>query len=294
MSSGAGISPFDEQTADMPAMHGGAAVSLSPAPQLKDGAVELPKVTVITVVFNGAAHIEGTLLSVLGQTYPNLEYIVIDGGSTDGTVEIIRKYQPRLAYWHSEKDAGIYDAMNRGLAKATGRWVNFMNAGDTFYAAETIADVFASQQQDATVIYGGVEILYPDLNRIEQPGRPSRLWQGMQFSHQAAFVDTEYHRAHPYDIANRIAADLAFFYQAYQAQARFVASGKVIARVITGGVSEANRIRAILASRDAICGQRLRPLIRLYFYGRVISSVLRSFAKRCLPRAVVRKLILLK
>lgn len=294
MSGGVGILSFDEQATHTSVRHGDTAVSQPRTRQEAAEAIGLPKVTVITVVFNGKAHIEDTLRSVLGQTYPHLEYIVIDGGSTDGTVDIIRQYQARLAYWHSEKDAGIYDAMNKGLAKATGRWVNFMNAGDTFLADGTVAEVFATEQQGATVIYGGVEILYPDLRRIEQPGSPARLWQGMQFSHQATFVDTEYHQAHPYDSANRIAADLAFFYHAYRAQATFVASGKVIARVVTGGVSEANRIKAILASRDAICGKRLRPFIRLYFYGRVISSILRSIAKRCLPRDLVRKLILLK
>ena len=116
----------------------------------------------------------------------------------------------------------------------------------------------------------------------------------MQFSHQAAFIDTKYHQAHPYDVANTIAADLAFFYQAYKAQVIFLANEKVIAKVITGGVSEANRIKTILASRDTICGGRPLPLIRLYFYGRVISSMLRSMAKRCLPRVIVRKLIQLK
>ena len=254
----------------------------------------MPKVTVITVVLNGKAHIEDTLLSVLGQTYPNLEYIVIDGGSTDGTVDIIQKYQAGLAYWHTEKDEGIYDAMNKGLAKAMGHWVNFMNAGDTFYAAETVAEVFASMPQGATVIYGSVEILYSDLSRIERPGSPARLWQGMQFSHQAAFIDTKYHQAHPYDVTNTIAADLAFFYQAHKAQVIFLANEKVIAKVITGGVSEVNRIKTILASRDAICVGRSLPLIRLYFYGRVISSILRSMTKRCLPRTVVKKLILFK
>lgn len=296
------IISFNKQAANIPSMlsipvagmYECAVVSLSSVQPIVGGVVELPKVSVITVVFNGEAHIEETLLSVLGQTYPNLEYIVIDGGSTDGTVDIIQKYQSRLAYWHSEKDAGIYDAMNKGLAKAAGHWVNFMNAGDTFYAAETVAEVFTSMQQGPTVIYGGVEILYPDLSRIQRPGILARLWQGMQFSHQAAFIDTKYHQAHPYDITNRIAADLSFFYQAYRGQVTFLASGKVIARVITGGVSEVKRIQAILASCDAICGSQLRPLIRLYFYGRVISSMLRSMAKRCLPRAVVKRLILFK
>lgn len=264
---------------------------------LSQGAVpeaELPWITVITVVFNGRSYIEDTILSVIGQTYPNLEYIIIDGGSTDGTIDVIRKYEDKIGYWHSEKDSGIYDAMNKGLIRASGRWVNFMNAGDTFYAPDTVADIFAADTQTAAIIYGGVEIVYPDLVRVQKPGIPEKLWQGMQFCHQSAFTDIAFHQAHPFNITNKIAADLAFFYEAYQAKTTFDNCGKVISRVITGGVSEANRVKAILSSRDAICGQRLRPFIRLYYVGRVISSMLRSVVKRCLPRSLIKKLILLK
>lgn len=91
-----------------------------------------PKVSVVTICYNSVQFIEKTIQSVLSQTYPNIEYIVIDGGSTDGTKEIIEKYSSRISYWCSEKDRGIYDAMNKGIRKATGEWINFMNSGDCF------------------------------------------------------------------------------------------------------------------------------------------------------------------
>ncbi len=254
----------------------------------------LPKVSVITVVFNGEAHIEATILSVLEQNYPNLEYIVIDGGSTDGTVKLIKKYESKIAYWHSETDGGIYDAMNKGLTKATGSWVNLLNAGDTFHTSQIISDIFESKIDAATVIYGGVEIIYPDLSRLEFPGSPSKLWMGMQFSHQSTFIKTDYHKNNLYNVSNKIAADLEFFYRAYRAKEVFVATKKIIARVITGGVSESNRIRAISASCDAVCGSRFRPLIRLYFLWRMLDSIVRSIIKRSLPRSLVKRLILLK
>ena len=96
------------------------------------------KITVITVCHNAAKTLEKTIKSVLNQTYPNIEYIIIDGGSTDDTVDIIKRYADRLAYWISEPDKGIYDAMNKGIEVATGEWINFMNAGDTFYEENTI------------------------------------------------------------------------------------------------------------------------------------------------------------
>lgn len=90
-----------------------------------------PTFSIITITYNAVRLVEQTLLNVLSQSYPNIEYIVIDGGSTDGTVDIIRRYESGLAYWVSEPDKGIYDAMNKGLQKATGDYVWFINAGDT-------------------------------------------------------------------------------------------------------------------------------------------------------------------
>ena len=94
--------------------------------------MDAPIISVITVCYNVASTIEKTMLSVLNQTYKNLEYIIIDGNSTDGTVDIIKKYAERLTFWISEPDKGIYDAMNKGIVKATGKFLIFMNAGGEF------------------------------------------------------------------------------------------------------------------------------------------------------------------
>lgn len=104
--------------------------------------MNIPIISVITVCYNAAASLEETMLSVLNQTYDKVEYIVIDGGSKDGTLDIIKKYANRLAYWTSEPDKGIYDAMNKGISKATGNWVNFMNAGDLFIDNEVLSKCF--------------------------------------------------------------------------------------------------------------------------------------------------------
>ena len=88
------------------------------------------KITFITVCYNAIDTLEKTILSIINQTYPNIEYIIIDGASTDGTVDIIKKYEHKLSYWISEPDKGIYDAMNKGLKRATGDYINFMNADD--------------------------------------------------------------------------------------------------------------------------------------------------------------------
>lgn len=113
------------------------------------------KVSVITVVFNDAEHIRQTMESFFSQKWADKEYIVIDGGSTDGTAEIIKEYADRLHYWCSEKDNGIYDAMNKGVEHATGEWINFLNSGDMFCNDDVLSDVFGNDTYDvADVIYG--------------------------------------------------------------------------------------------------------------------------------------------
>ena len=119
--------------------------------------MKMPRLSVITVVFNNVKDIERTMLSVLNQTYTNIEYIIIDGGSNDGTLELIDKYKDRITKIISEKDNGIYDAMNKGLTLATGEYVLFMNSGDEIYARDTVEKVFDSAP-DADIYYGETEM----------------------------------------------------------------------------------------------------------------------------------------
>ena len=115
-------------------------------------------VTIITVVFNDKENLEKTIFSVANQKFKNFEYIVIDGGSTDGSLEIIQKYNHLIDHWVSEKDEGIYDAMNKGLSLAKGSWVNFMNCGDSFHDSSVLQNVKFDQLTNYTIIYGSAKI----------------------------------------------------------------------------------------------------------------------------------------
>lgn len=183
-----------------------------------------PIISVITVVRNDVAHIEQTMLSVLNQTYDNIEYIVIDGGSTDGTVDIIKKYSDRLAYWVSEPDGGIYPAMNKGLEHTKGEWVNFMNSGDCFVDDKVIEDIFmkklpqtlnAVQIEKLKMIGGGTYCVYEEdsIKSFLDPAKsPLVIPQEIPFSHQACFTRREICK---YDSEYKYAADYKVMYDVY-------------------------------------------------------------------------------
>ena len=166
------------------------------------------KLTVVTVSFNAKDVIEKTLASVAGQTYPNLEYIVIDGGSTDGTQAIVEKYAGRIAHFVSERDGGIYFGMNKGIAAATGDYLLFLNAGDVFADERVLADVaaFLEEHPEADAVYGDSEQIL-EYGRYRVKPSPERLGRAMSVSHQAIFVRTTLLRAHPFDVRYRYAAD---------------------------------------------------------------------------------------
>lgn len=115
-----------------------------------------PLITIVTVVFNGEQFLEETILSVINQTYDNVEYIIIDGGSTDGTLDIIRKYERAIDYWVSEKDVGIYDAMNKGVLVASGEWLSFLNSGDV-YSTKALMHVVNTDDDKFSLYIGACE-----------------------------------------------------------------------------------------------------------------------------------------
>jgi len=126
-----------------------------------------PKVSIITVCYNAERFIERTVLSVINQTYSNVEYIIIDGNSKDKTVELIKKYQSKVSRFTSEPDQGIYDAMNKGLRAATGDYVWFINAGDCIYNERTLENIM-KQANNEDFIYGQAE-------RVDENGN-TRGW----------------------------------------------------------------------------------------------------------------------
>lgn len=169
------------------------------------------KISVITVCYNAAEHIEKTILSVVGQTFTNYEYIIIDGGSTDGTIDIVKKYLNKIDYFITEADDGIYDAMNKGIYQARGEYLNFLNAGDYYFSDRTLAKVSNKLTNEDYVCgiakIGKCKYWIP----ISRFASATRIAHGHNINHQASFIKRKLFKD-GYDIHYPIMADDFFFF----------------------------------------------------------------------------------
>jgi len=175
-----------------------------------------PLISVVTVSYNAVSTIEQTILSVINQTYPHIEYIIIDGGSTDGTVDIIKKYADKIAYWVSEPDKGIYDAMNKGGLKATGEWIHFLNCGDRLYNKDIMSNIFFASD------YNEVGILYANMIKktrvgvfLGKPYPLEKFSNSFPIFHPSSYIRHSIFTKSMFDISYRIAADFALYRQLY-------------------------------------------------------------------------------
>jgi len=211
-----------------------------------------PILSVITIVYNNVKDIERTMLSVLNQTYPGIEYILVDGLSNDGTIDVIKKYEDRIAKFISEKDEGIYDAMNKGLALATGNYVIFMNSGDEFFDADTVAAVFASAD-DADIYYGETEMIddaAQSLGQRRHKAPKQFTWRGfslgMSISHQAIYIKRSL--IEPYDRKYQLSADIDWIIRSAKKAKKIINVNRYVAKYLVGGMSKTKH-RQSLAER---------------------------------------------
>lgn len=243
-----------------------------------------PKFSIITITFNAAGVIEPTLKSVLEQTYSNYEYLLIDGGSTDGTVEKAKASGIEFAHIVSERDNGLYDAMNKGIKLASGDYLCFLNAGDSFYSPQTlqtIADTASGEEELPHVLYGETAEVDEARNfvRMRRLKAPDKLtWRsfkdGMLVCHQAFYARRDI--APLYDLKYRLSADVDWCIRVMKASSKLVKVDAVVVNYLQNGLSLKHH-RASLVERFRIMSSHygLLPTI-----GRHIWFVLRAVIKR--------------
>jgi glycosyltransferase involved in cell wall biosynthesis len=267
----------------MPRVEGGARTK----GRLTTGTIERPLVSVITVVFNGANHLEETIVAVASQTYPNIEHIVIDGGSTDGTVDILRRYDDKLGYWMSEPDAGLYDAMNKGVALVEDpeSYILFANADDSLYSPDSIARA-VMLGQSADLVYGKMVLSDDQISGVL--GREVQLSDlaRQTLCHPATFVRKRvFDRVGKFDTSYRIAADYDHIVRCFTTPVSTQFVDVIVSRMRMGGLSE-DRFMLSCRERKSVIRRHFPLMRRLAGVWQVnLYDIPRNTVRRWLDRA---------
>lgn len=208
----------------------------------------LPKISIITIVYNGIDTLEKTILSIVNQEYTNIEYIIIDGNSTDGTQKLIHRYNNQITKWVSEKDEGLYDAMNKGLDLATGDYVWFINSGDEIPTKKTLSDIFNKNSDcDGDIYYGDTTMIDIEGKTIgaRRLSPPEKLcWKdfrnGMLVSHQS-FIAKRSIAPH-YNTKYRFSADFEWCLKILMSSRKVINTHQNLSLFLDGGITKNNII----------------------------------------------------
>ena len=243
-----------------------------------------PKFSIITVTYNAASVITPTLQSIAAQSYRNFEFLLIDGGSSDNTVEIVRNSGVEIAVLVSERDKGLYDAMNKGIARATGDYLCFLNAGDSFHTPDVLEKMVASiadREQLPDILYGETSEVNEERQfvRMRRLQAPEKLdWRsfrnGMLVCHQAFFAKREI--APSYDLTYRLSADVDWCIRVMKVSKDIVNTHIIIVDYLQNGLSLQHH-RASLKERFWIMSKHygLLPTV-----GRHLWFIIRAIIKR--------------
>lgn len=254
------------------------------------------KISVVTVCFNCRNTIEETIRSVISQDYPNIEYIVIDGGSSDGTLNVVNKYQTKIKNIVSEPDQGIFDAMNKSLKYITGYYVLFLNAGDKLVSSHIVSDIFGKQEYHEDLIYGDVYIqnelgyLFCKADAIysKKPTKKELVFKSQGFCHQSLFTKTSMLKNVGFNLKYPLGADYDTTAQIYykgNQEIFYVGQPISIFDDRTGGASH-NKIVQILKERADFFGYKPLICVYLYAYKEIIINKVKAIIESLFPNIV--------
>jgi glycosyltransferase involved in cell wall biosynthesis len=200
----------------------------------------LPKISIVTINYNRLADLKKTFNNVISlKNFHEYEYIIVDGGSSDGSVDFLTENSELISQWVSEPDRGIYDAMNKGATLASGEWIIFMNAGDCFFAEDTLQEVEAYLKSSVDVIIGGVESIYNDRYGYRtiksEPHDLEQFWHQIPTCHQSILVKRDLQVRYPFDPNLSWCADHDFLAKLYSLNHQFEAVPIVISKFEASG-----------------------------------------------------------
>jgi glycosyltransferase involved in cell wall biosynthesis len=246
-------------------------------------------ISIITVVYNGEKYLEQTIKSIINQTYDNIEYIIIDGGSTDGTIDIIKKYENKIDYWISEKDEGIYDAMNKGILRCNGEIIGIVNADDYIY--EYTLKMVADALQDSNIFYtyGSIHLMnekskiFGEYHPVDKYEIEKNKYKTMPFSHPSVFAKKSvYKEIGLFNTNFKFSADYDFILRMIENRLLGIKLPKHTGVFRTIGVS--GGMNSILDNYKVLVNRKIDKSI---IYKRFFNTLIKLMLSKYLPKFVV-------
>ncbi len=227
-----------------------------------------PFFSIITVCFNALEALKRTIKNLESQSFKDFEHIIIDGGSSDGSVDFIRSYAQKNKHviWVSEKDNGIYDAMNKGITKVRGEWINFMNAGDCFKGDQKLAVLHnVLNKTNSDVLYGDQEVVFDSYREIVKAKPVEDPWVSVRFCHQSAFYRPKCFKKHLYS-GKYITSDFEHAFSLYQQAYQFEYYPHVVACFWHDGLNTKNKIKLRYEIAEIVLphDKRIKTVVMLY------------------------------
>ena len=248
------------------------------------------KISIVTVSYNAVKTIEQTINSVVNQSYPNIEYIIVDGGSTDGTVDIIKKYENKIAHWVSEPDAGIYDAMNKGISLSHGDVIGIINSDD-WYSPDTVERAMEVLHDSAVDgVCGSIRyfsLLGEKLNILDVHSNPSlsEMHRRMSIAHPSVFLrKSAYQKYGGFSLDYPIAGDYELLLRMITLGAKIIYSPNIYVNFRLGGASGKHSLQSVRDVRKAryVHGVPFRVRLKCYIYDLLVNYY--EIMKRMLKR----------
>lgn len=239
----------------------------------------MDKISIITVVYNNVTDIDRTIRSCLSQTWENKEYIIVDGGSTDGTVDVINSYSEHLAFFCSEPDNGIYDAMNKAISHSTGDWIIFLNSGDRFFSETALSDVMKVENEGIDVLYGdSVEINNVTATLVEASDDVNVMKHFPAYRHGSSLVRGDLHRKELFDLGRKdlgYALDWELIHRLYVSGCAFKKVNTIIECYKKEGISNHEILNRWYSYKITRNGKGIKDF--LYFVKSVCTYIYSSF-----------------
>lgn len=249
---------------------------------------QMPLLSIITINFNQADGLKKTICSVVDQSNSEYEFIIVDALSSDGSVSVIEGNKNSIHVCISEKDEGIYDGMNKGVAAASGDWIVFMNSGDFFPEKTTLESINKILKKTACdAVYGSSKVVYPGFSRIQKAERPG-YWRSMPFVHQSFYCKRSLLSEHPFQLQYKVCADYDFYRWLIAQGKKLEVVDQTLSVVSSGGKSDKSRTKATMEKLNISRSYSQNPgKESVYFYWEFLKNGVIGLSKTIMPLSVI-------